>query len=95
MMSIHNLMEDIVRNCLKELLNTQPHLSGCDEQCQSDVLAIVLNRMPAKYVSTIKGEVFAKTQIGPQTETDVYRELSYALDKVLNNARPSLFDKND
>lgn len=31
--------------------------------------------------------MIAKAQMGMQAETDVYRELSYAIDKVLNSVR--------
>jgi hypothetical protein len=59
-------------------------------------MAITLNRLPAKYVSTASGEVFAKTQLRMQTETDVYRELANAIDKVLNSKRPAeLMEKKE
>ncbi|MFD2612790.1 late competence development ComFB family protein [Paenibacillus gansuensis] len=90
-MTVHNLMEDIVKACLKELMHTQEALAELDEKAQSDVIAIALNHLPPKYVSTVKGEVFAKTQLRMQVETDVYREISYALDKVRNEERPGDF----
>jgi competence protein ComFB len=88
-MEVHNLMEDIVKGCLKDLMQHQASSLSLGEKEQSDVMAIVLNRLPAKYVSTQQGEVFAKTQLRSQMETDVYRELSYAIDKVLQSDRPS------
>lgn len=86
---VHNLMEDIVKVCLKDLIQHQDRLANLDEISQSDIMAIALNRLPAKYVGTTKGEVFAKTQLRMQVETDVYRELAYAVDKVLNSDRKS------
>jgi competence protein ComFB len=95
-MPVHNLMEDVVKACLKELMNAQPQLQTIDENQQSDIMAITLNRLPAKYVSTASGEVFAKTQLRMQTETDVYRELANAIDKVLNSKRPAeLMEKKE
>ncbi|WP_240416992.1 late competence development ComFB family protein [Paenibacillus periandrae] len=88
-MEVHNLMEDIVKGCLKDLMQHQASASVLEEKQQGDVMAIVLNRLPAKYVSTQQGEVFAKTQLRAQMETDVYRELSYAIEKVLQTERPS------
>nr|WP_275983879.1 late competence development ComFB family protein [Paenibacillus hamazuiensis] len=89
-------MEDIVKACLKELMHNQPNLQILDDRMQSDVMAIALNRLPAKYVATAPGEVFAKTQLRMQVETDVYRELTNAVDKVLHSDRPSdLIEKND
>jgi competence protein ComFB len=88
-MEVHNLMEDIVKSCLRELMQHQVSASALGEREQGDVMAIVLNRLPAKYVSTHQGEVFAKTQLRSQMETDVYRELAYAIEKVLQTERPS------
>lgn len=88
---VHNLMEDIVRSCLKEILVHRQMGTELDEFKQADIMAIVLNALPPKYVSTDKGEMFAKTQLRAQVETDVYRELSLALDKVSNEVRRSQF----
>ncbi|MEF3305521.1 late competence development ComFB family protein [Paenibacillus sp. GYB003] len=82
-MNVHNMMEDIVRNCLNELMANREPLGGLDVKQQSDIMALALNKLPPKYVSTSKGEMFAKTQLRAQVETDVYRELTYAIDKVL------------
>ena len=90
-MSIHNLMEEIVRNCLKDwMATTTGQLYVLDEKAQSDVMAIVLNNLPPKYVSTTQGEMFVKTQLRSQVETDVYRELSHAVEKVTQHARKSV-----
>ncbi|MCR8634982.1 late competence development ComFB family protein [Paenibacillus radicis (ex Xue et al. 2023)] len=92
-MNVHNLMEDIVKSCLKDLLQHQTHLRELDEKLQGDIIAIALNQLPPKYVSTDRGEVFAKTQLRSQVETDVYRELANAIEKVLNSSRPSELEK--
>lgn len=88
-MKVHNLMEDVVKSFLKDLMHNQEYLAGLTLEEQSDVIAIALNKLPAKYVSTVKGEVFAKTQLRMQVETDVYRELSNAIDIVMNSERKS------
>ncbi|MCP3771967.1 hypothetical protein NLX71_01355 [Paenibacillus sp. MZ04-78.2] len=41
-MSVHHLMEDIVRGCLKELTQSQEHLADLPEKAQSDIMAIVI-----------------------------------------------------
>lgn len=92
-MNVHNLMEDIVRSCLKDLLQHQPQVGELDDKLQSDIIAITLNQLPPKYVSTDRGEVLAKTQLRSQVETDVYRELANAIEKVLNSNRPSELEK--
>lgn len=88
-MQVHNLMEDVVKSCLKDLMLHQPRLSALSDHEQADIAAIALNKLPAKYVSTAKGEVFAKTQLRMQVETDVYRELQLAADKVLGSHNKS------
>ncbi|MDF2669554.1 MAG: competence protein ComFB [Paenibacillus sp.] len=82
-MAFHNMMEEIVRNCLKDLMQHQPRLAVLDDKNMDDVMAIALNRLPPKYVSTTRGEMFAKTQLRLQVETDVYRELTLAIERVL------------
>jgi len=88
-MGVHNMMEDIVRACLKDLMQHQPNVKDLDEKKQDDVMAIALNHLPAKYVASSAGEVYTKTQLRTQVETDVYRELAGAIDKVQNSSRKS------
>lgn len=92
-MEVHNLMEDIVKNCLKELIQHNDQNLQIDAKNQSDILAITLNKLPSKYVATSQGEMLAKTQLRSQVETDVYRELSLAMDIVLKSSRNSIFDE--
>jgi competence protein ComFB len=94
-MEVHNLMEDIVKNCLKELIHHNDQGLEIDEKSQSDILAITLNKLPSKYVATTQGEMLAKTQLRSQVETDVYRELSHAMDVVLKSSRNSVFDEKN
>jgi competence protein ComFB len=91
-MEVHNLMEEIVKHCLKDLLIHQENGLEIDVKSQSDILAIALNKLPSRYVATTQGEMFAKTQLRAQVETDVYRELSLAMEIVLNSSRNSVFD---
>jgi competence protein ComFB len=88
---VHNLMEDIVKACLKDMLQHRTDLGDCDERLQADIMAIVLNALPPRYVSTDKGEMFVKTQLRAQVETDVYRELSLAIAKVMSHTRKTDF----
>lgn len=92
-MDVHNLMEDIVRNCLRELIQHNEQGLQIDEKSQSDILAITLNKLPSKYVATTRGEMLAKTQLRSQVEIDVYRELSLAMEIVLKSSRNSVFDE--
>lgn len=91
-MQVHNMMESLVSDCLKDLLHRNQEIAAqLDDAKRSDILAIALNRLPAKYVSTASGEMFAKTQLRAQHETDVYRELSLTIDKVLRAPRTKDF----
>ena len=91
-MTVHNMMEGLVEDCLKEFLHrNQDKESQLDDGLRSDIMAIVLNRLPSRYVSTHKGEVFTKTQLRSQHESDVYREISLAVNKVLESTRPKDF----
>jgi len=91
-MTVHNLMEDIAKSCLKDMLQNHEEI---DEKSQSDILAIALNKLPAKYVSTTLGEVFAKTLSRMQVDSDVIRELSLAMEFVLKSDRKSVLDQDN
>jgi competence protein ComFB len=86
-------MEEVVRQCLKELIHTQK-LQDCDVKTQSDIMAIALNNLQPKYVSSTQGEMFVKTQVR-QLEPDVYKELSYAIEKVQNSQRKTDFQTDE
>lgn len=92
-MNVLNMMEEVVKSCLKEMVSAQPALQQCDDKILSDIAAIALNHLPPKYVATTKGEVFAKTQLRAQVETDVYRELALAAEKVLQSPNYSSFTR--
>ena len=70
-------------NCLKEYVIRHDGMPELDEVLLDDIMAIVLNHLPAKYVSTRKGEMFAKTQLRAQLESDIFREITYAVKKVM------------
>lgn len=90
-MNIHNMMEDVLKSCMKDLAHKDEVLAKASEQQWNDIMAITLNQLPPKYVATSRGEIFSKTQLRAQVETDVYRELYSAMDRVLNTRRSSVF----
>jgi len=55
------------------------------------VKAIALNHLPPRYVATAKGEVFTKTQLRTQHESDVFQEIYRAVEKVLGAERKTDF----
>lgn len=90
-MQVHNLMEDIVKSCLKEVMKKDERLQEIEESKLNDIMALALNQLPTRYVTTSKGEMYAKTQLRSQVEMDVYRELANATEKVTTNLRDPAF----
>ena len=62
-----NIMESIVEQRIDELL---PSMDCCKcEQCRLDIEAIVLNKMPAKYVVSTKGEIMSHLNVHARQNT--------------------------
>lgn len=57
-MALKNVMEEIVREKINSLL-TENDCCKCS-QCVEDMECLALNSLPAKYVSTLKGQLFSK-----------------------------------
>lgn len=57
-MDIINVMEEVVEQRLK-LLTKDADYCTCDE-CMDDMMCLALNALPAKYVSTPKGNLFTR-----------------------------------
>ena len=57
-MALVNMMENFVTNKVEQLL---PEYACCQcDNCKEDIIAIALNDLPPKYVSTAKGELFTR-----------------------------------
>lgn len=55
-----NIMEKIV---LEEYDKLADCLPSCKcEQCRNDVIAMALNLLPPKYITTLKGELYSKLE---------------------------------
>lgn len=72
-----------------ERLKTQvPGFCGCAD-CRDDVLVFVLNRLPARYVTTPQGEVISKVDLERgQERADVSIALLEGLRRVHQSPRP-------
>jgi len=59
-MALFNIMEGFVEEALDALIKE----SGCCNcyKCREDIKCIALNSLPAKYVSTRKGELYSKLE---------------------------------
>ncbi|MBD0378913.1 late competence development ComFB family protein [Paenibacillus sedimenti] len=77
-MGLYNAVETIVSNMYEEFQKSYELKCEC-EQCKEDILALVLNRIPPKYTSSDKGQLFIKSlYLNPQLQSDVMSELMRA-----------------
>ena len=76
-LEIQNYMEVAVMDHLEKVLS---NLDSCQcENCLYDILAITLNKLPAKYVVTKKGHLYTKiSQLKNQFEIDIVSEIAQA-----------------
>ena len=76
-----NMMEHFVDERVSELL---AHYDCCKcEICVEDIKAYALNRLPAKYVSTVNGELF--TRITQELECQPIVDLDVAIIKAIQH----------
>ncbi|WP_067621230.1 late competence development ComFB family protein [Alicyclobacillus acidiphilus] len=77
-MTVFNYTEQLAKEMLKRDEINSILTCKC-EQCVDDVLAMALNKLPARYVSTESGRVFVKANyMQPQLQSDVLKELTSA-----------------
>ena len=81
-MSLVNVTETLVRMVLdKDFIERE--LSCACEKCVADVMALTLNQLPARYVSTDQGLAYVKAQyFNPQIQSDIFKELAIAANLV-------------
>ncbi len=85
-MSIINVMEAVVKEKLNAMLATED-CCKC-EHCLDDMMAIALNKLPSKYVSSHNGELFSKLDASVrQNAVDINIAVTAAIDAV--SKRPS------
>ena len=59
---IHNLSEEHVQASYESLVSRFPDFCGCDV-CRADAMVYALNRVPARYVSTLQGSVITEVSL--------------------------------
>jgi competence protein ComFB len=75
MMAVFNAVETVVTHLFEEFKKNYELKCDC-KTCQEDILAIVLNRVPPRYTSSEKGQLFVKGEFtNQQLQSDVMREL--------------------
>ncbi len=81
-MDFKNYMEVLVEEKMDEVLDQYPDCCKC-ESCRRDIAVIALNHLHPRYVSTEKGQIFARIQeMNMQSEIEVLRQLMEAVEIV-------------
>ncbi len=83
MYDVENMMEIIVKDRFDKVID---QLDCCQcERCKSDIIAYALNHLPAKYVTSVAGQLFAKLEyFSLQNEANVLTALIQAA-KIVNS----------
>ncbi|MBX6395310.1 MAG: late competence development ComFB family protein [Alicyclobacillaceae bacterium] len=81
-MQVVNLMEAMVRRVMDQVLGEQTDVCRCSK-CLRDIMALSLNTLPPRYVSTRRGETFFKiSQMENQFVADVLAAVAQAVEQV-------------
>lgn len=84
---VKNYMEDIVKRNIESQKVLRRDACWC-ARCEKDIFAMVLNRMPPKYVVTDQGHIYTKLQeMETQLNVDVTREVHGAIKFIANHKR--------
>lgn len=81
-MELKNYMETVVLNKLDKVLASYPGYCTC-EKCKRDVAMLTLNHLSPKYVSSRKGDIYARVdEMELQYEVAVIQEIAKAIEIV-------------
>lgn len=86
---VWNYMEEIVRNCINNILHTNAEYADiCKcEQYIDDIMAKALNNLTPYYITTKKGEVFAEySSLETQHQAEVIKEVIKAMEFVSHDS---------
>lgn len=87
-MELKNYMEIIVEEAVDDELSRIKEDWAKNKRCRLDLMALVLNRLPARYVVTDKGRIMTKIkETEVQFQADILRELVRAIAMVKKNPR--------
>lgn len=81
-----NYSEELVRDMLFKILEQYPTICQCDK-CIADIMALSLNCVKPKYVSTEKGMIYTKAlnEIDKQEKISISASIIKAIEKVSSN----------
>ena len=84
-MNAHNIMEDIVKNYLDDIMDKRPDLCRCS-QCIDEIMFKVLNNLPAKYITTDSGAMYILSeQVKVEKSSEILKELIEKIEYLQNN----------
>ena len=87
-MELGNYMEIVVKDVVEQELKRINEDWAKDVRCSLDIMAIILNRLPARYVVTGKGWIMTKIkETEVQFQADILREMVRAIEIVKTNPR--------
>ena len=79
-MNAHNIMEEIVKNYLDDIMVNRPELCRCSK-CIDEIMARVLNNLPAKYVTSDSGGMYIlMEQVRVERSSEILKELMSVLE---------------
>ena len=85
-LELRNYTEEAVRLYVDRWIG-ETDICNCDA-CKLDVVALMLNNLPSKYVVTDKGALYAKLEdFDPQYKVDYMREMTKAAALVKEKPR--------
>jgi chemotaxis methyl-accepting protein methylase len=92
---LKNIIEDIAKDCLNSALTLRFDICTCDI-CITDMLAFILSRVPAKYVTTEEGALHTIIQqTASENQVGIARAILQAIEIISKNPRHELKeDKN-
>lgn len=76
-----NILEDLITYKLDELIK---ETDVCDcERCRTDIIAIALNKLPSRYVTSSSGDIMARMQsMDDQMQANITTAILKAIDSV-------------
>ncbi len=76
-----NILEDLIIYKLDELIEATD-VCKCD-RCRSDIIAIALNKLPSRYVSSSGGDIMARMQaMDDQMQANITTAILKAIEQV-------------
>ncbi len=94
-MNAHNLMEEIVKDNLREILNNRPDLCKC-KKCIDEVISRALNNLPAKYITTDSGAMYTLIeQVRVERSSRILKELIEILEYLRQHPVHEEVQNND